>query len=68
MSVTLYTPDLSKIIHETKVDFRQRVIQPIIHIVQYDKSLPIIAVKLYNNGIAYALPENADVSVRWGKT
>jgi lysophospholipase L1-like esterase len=67
MSVTLYTPDLSKIIHETKVDFRQRVIQPIIHIVQYDKSLPIIAVKLYNNGIAYALPENADVSVRWGK-
>ena len=67
MSVTLYTPDSSKIIHETRVDFRQRVIPERINLVQYDKSLPIVAVKLYNNGIAYALPENSDVSIRWGK-
>ena len=67
MSVIQYIPSPSNIVHDAKVDFRQRIIQPVIHIVQYDKSLPIVAVKLYNNGIAYALPVDADVSVRWGK-
>jgi len=67
MSVSLYTPSSSKIVHDARVDFRQRVIQPVIHIVQYDKSLPILAVKLYNNGIEYPLPATADVSIRFGK-
>lgn len=67
MSVTPYTPGPSKIVHESRVDFRQRVIQSMIHIVQYDKSLPIIAVELYSNGQKWTLPSDANVKVRWGK-
>ena len=68
MSVALYTPSSSQIVHEARVDFRQRVIQPMIHIVQYDKSLPIVAVELYSDGQKWALPDTvATVKVRWGK-
>ena len=67
MSVASYTPGPSKIVHESRVDFRQRVVQSMIHIVQYDKSLPIIAVELYSNGQKWALPSDANVKVRWGK-
>ena len=67
MPVTLYIPDSNKVIHRTEVDFIQRDVQQIIHIVQYDKSLPIIAVKLYNDGVPYTLPQYTDVNIRWGK-
>jgi hypothetical protein len=38
-----------------------------VHLVQYDKSLPIIACKLFQGGYSYTLPENAECEVRWGK-
>ena len=67
MSVKLYTPDANVIVHETKVDFRRRVVQRQINLVQYDKSMPVIAVKLCSNGTDYVLPENASAYIRFGK-
>lgn len=67
MSVNLYTPDSNVIVHETKVDFRRRVVQRQINLVQYDKSMPVIAVKLCSNGNDYVLPENASAYIRFGK-
>lgn len=67
MSVKLYTPDSNVIVHETKVDFRRRVVQRQINLVQYDKSMPVIAVKLCSNGNEYVLPENASAYIRFGK-
>jgi hypothetical protein len=67
MAVKLYTPDANVIVHETKVDFRQRVVQRQINLVQYDKSMPVIAVQLCSNGNEYVLPENASAYIRFGK-
>lgn len=67
MSVKLYTPDSNVIVHETKVDFRRRVVQRQINLVQYDKSMPVIAVQLCSNGNEYILPENASAYIRFGK-
>lgn len=67
MSVNLYTPDANVIVHETKVDFRRRVVQRQINLVQYDKSMPVIAVKLCSNGNDYVLPETASAYIRFGK-
>ena len=67
MSVKLYTPDANVIVHETKVDFRRRVVQRQINLVQYDKSMPVIAVQLCSNGNEYVLPENASAYIRFGK-
>ena len=67
MSVKIYTPDANVIVHETKVDFRRRVVQRQINLVQYDKSMPVIAVKLCSNGNDYVLPENASAYIRFGK-
>ena len=57
MAVKLYTPDANVIVHETKVDFRRRVVQRQVNLVQYDKSMPVIAVQLCSNGNEYVLPE-----------
>ena len=67
MAVKLYTPDANVIVHETKVDFRRRVVQRQINLVQYDKSMPVIAVQLCSNGNEYVLPENANAYIRFGK-
>ena len=67
MSVNLYTPDANVIVHETKVDFRRRIVQRQINLVQYDKSMPVIAVQLCSNGNEYVLPENASAYIRFGK-
>ena len=67
MSVKLYTPDDNVIVHQAKVDFRRRIVQRQVNLVQYDKSMPIIAVQLYSNGNEYVLPENASAYIRFGK-
>ena len=56
-----------RVIHETKVDFSQRIIVKPIHIMQYDNKLPLIAVSLYDNGSQYTIPEGAKVFFRWSK-
>ena len=67
MAVKLYTPDDNVIVHQAKVDFRRRIVQRQVNLVQYDKSMPIIAVQLYSNGNEYILPENASAYIRFGK-
>ena len=65
MGVSNYTP--TGISHATSVDFSKRSVNQPVHIVQYDKTLPILAVSLYNNGQPYRLNETMDVSIRLGK-
>ena len=65
MGVSNYTP--TGISHVTSVDFSKRSVNQPVHIVQYDKTLPILAVSLYNNGQLYSLSETMDVSIRLGK-
>lgn len=66
MSMTLFTPSETDIIHKTKADLILRPVQNIIHIVQYDDQLPLIEVELYRMGHLYTLPEDAVVWIRWG--
>ena len=65
MGVSNYTP--TGISHATSVDFSKRSVNQPVHIVQYDRTLPILAVSLYNNGQLYRLSESMDVSIRLGK-
>lgn len=65
MGVSNYTP--TGISHATSVDFSKRSVSQPVHIVQYDRSLPILAVSLYNNGQLYRLSETMEVSIRLGK-
>ena len=63
----IYTPDSNKIVHTTSVDFKKRGVNKPIHVVQYDNSLPVIAVKLYLDGEVYALSSEAEANVRLKK-
>lgn len=69
MAVSSYTPSSTRIIHDTEVDFRARTqLGTTVHLMQYDKSLPVVAVALYLNGLPYQIPESAEMNVRVGKT
>lgn len=63
-----YTPSSDKIIHETFVDFIERPIVSPVKLVEYDDTLPILAVKLYKNGSEYEIPTNANVNIRFNKS
>ena len=67
MSLSVYSPSSNKIIHETEVDFITRSIETPVHIMQYDKSLPIIAVSLRKNNAKYSLSNSYTVNVRFEK-
>lgn len=59
---------VDRVIHETDVDFNRRIIVKPIHLMQYDNTLPIIAVTLYKNGNLYSISNNdIKVYIRWGK-
>lgn len=62
-----YAPHATKIIHNVIADFVNRQITKPVHIVQYDNTLPIIAVTLYKAGELYSIPDNANASIRTGK-
>ena len=47
----VYTPDSNRVVHYTYADMTARQIVRPVHLVQYDQGLPIIAVKLYNDGL-----------------
>ena len=64
--ITTYTVDPNTdILHKTLIDFTKRVSIPTIHIVQYDNTLPIVEVELFNNYENYILPNNCNVYIRW---
>ena len=68
MGVTTYTPPSDRIIHNTAVDFGERwSLGTAVNLMQYDKTLPIIAVSLYSGGQPYTIPSSADLNVRVGK-
>ena len=58
------TIDSNRIIHEARCDLINRNIPDIVKIVQYDQTLPIIAVGLFKAGVAYALPSGAACNIR----
>lgn len=63
-----YVPDMSsRIVHYTSVDFTRRTVQTPIHLVQYDSSLPIIAITLMEGTNAYSLPADGVAELRYGK-
>lgn len=61
-----YIPTSTEIVHETKVDFRRRPIVEAVHIVQYDDSMPILAVELYSDGMIYQAPSDNTFKLRFG--
>ena len=68
MGVTTYIPPSDRIIHNTAVDFGERwSLGTAVNLMQYDKTLPIIAVSLYSGGQPYTIPSSADLNVRVGK-
>lgn len=68
MAVSTYTIKTNDVIHETNIDFVKRVINMPVHLMQYDQTLPIIAVELFKDDEPYHLPDNNNiyVYVRWG--
>ena len=70
MSISTYIPDDTKIIHKTKVDFRARLNNNTINLVQYDRVIPVLAIELYSNNNKYVLPDDANLEgkIRWGRT
>ena len=69
MSVATYTPPSDRIVHNTAVDFGERwSLGTAVNLMQYDKTLPIIAVSLYSGGQPYTIPSSADLNARVGKS
>ena len=68
MAISVYTPPSDRLLHNADVDFggRNKLGSPV-HLMQYDKSLPIVAVKLYLNDIPFKLSSGASVNIRVGK-
>ena len=68
MAVSVYNVPSERIVHKAAVDFKDRShIAASVHLMQYDKSLPVIKVELFSGGKPYIIPANADMNVRVGK-
>lgn len=65
MALSVYTP--AGIVHETSVDFTKRVLTEPVHLVQYDESLPVIAVTCLDAGQYMTLTALDTVSIRMDK-
>lgn len=67
MAAANYSPPETALIKATRADFDRRdVVQPV-HLVQYDVTLPVLAVALYKGGQPWTLPTGADVNLRMDK-
>ena len=53
MAIKEYIPSSDKKVHRTSVDFILRNCTKEVHIVQYDKTQPIVEVELFNNEKSY---------------
>lgn len=68
MAISVYSPPSERLIHNTSVDFSGRLkLSSPVHLMQYDKSLPILAVQLYLDAQPYTLPAEANINIRVGK-
>lgn len=58
------TIDSNRILHHTEADLIDRRIPNVVRLVQYDDTLPVIAVDLKAGGVTYILPEGAACNIR----
>lgn len=65
--VMIYSPPSAAQVKNCTADFDLRRAPVPINLVQFDKTIPILAVALYKGGTAYKLPEDAEANVRMGK-
>ena len=66
-AVPQQTPPQDAILNPAKVYFLSRRLPGIVHLVQYDQSLPYLAVKLYEGDEPYTVPDGAAVNIRMAK-
>lgn len=62
-----YTPPSTSVIHNAQVSLTFRSPASVVHLVQYDTTVPIVAVALTANGQPYTVPAGAAVNVRLAK-
>lgn len=62
-----YTVPTTSIVHNAQVSLTDRSPASIVHLTQYDTTMPIIAVALTANGQPYIVPSGAAVNVRLAK-
>lgn len=64
-----YTPTSDKMIHDTSVDFIRPAVHKPVVVNQYDNKLPILAVKLFQNGVPYPAGwlTGVTANIRFGK-
>ena len=61
------SPPANSVVHNTSVSLTNRSPNEPVHLVQYDDTLPMVAVSLNSNGQPYAVPSGAAVNVRLAK-
>ena len=66
-AVPQQAPPQDAILHPAQVYFLSRRLPGIVHLVQYDQSLPYLAVELYESDEPYTVPEGAAVNIRMAK-
>lgn len=68
MATGSYSPSTNDILHNIDLDLvnRSQVVEPL-HLVQNDKTLPVLAASLFKNGVTYSCPSGSTVSIRWEK-
>jgi hypothetical protein len=65
--MNIYAIKETDIVYSAAVDFGTRTCSEEVHIVQYDNSLPIVAVKLYSSGDYFKLPTGYEANLRFSK-
>ena len=66
-AAVVQSPPETSIQHSAQVSLTSRFPASVVHLVQYDTTVPIIAVALTANGQPYTVPEGAAVNVRLAK-
>ena len=56
-----------RIVHEVNADFIRPFIQKPVRLMQYDRSLPILAIKLYQNRVPFIMDPSWTAKIRWSK-
>lgn len=62
-----YTPPATAILHHTQASFTDRELPQPVHLVQYDDTVPILAVELSANGQPYSVPAGAALNISMDK-
>ena len=66
-AVPQQSPPANAIQHPAKVYLLSRRLPDIVHLVQYDQTLPVLAVELLQGDAPYTVPEGAAVNIRMAK-